>query len=585
MTLSNDAIAENTHGGVLLGTLTPTLAGGTGYTGFALVAGAGSGNNGDFYVAGNQLRTTHNLNFEALGSPLSVRIKATAANGVSGEDTFTVALTNVNERPTNVTVSNLTVPENSAGGTVVGVVGAVDPDAGETFTYSLANNAGGRFAVSGNQLVVAAGANLDYEQQRNFYVAVRATDAGGLSAVRGFQINVTNVAEAPTGVTLTGQTVPENGPFGRYVGSLSATNPEGGATTFSLTNNAGGRFGVAGNTIVAVNANLLDYEAATSHQITVQATGAGGTATQTFTIQVTNENEAPTALTLSNASVALPATVVGTLTATDPDAGGSVQYILTNNAGGKFQLVGNELRTADQAQFGYDPAPTYQVTVLALDQGGLGITKTFTITVTGIPAGGPPANTAPTAINLSNASVNENSAAGAYVGTLIAIDDSPAPPALTLLDNAGGRFALNGVNLVVANGAPLDFETATSHSVTVRATDAGGLMFDKTFTISVNNVNEAPANLSLSNSSLTLPTTAGFVVGTLSSTDPDAGGSVSYFMAENGGGKFTVVGNQVRVTDSSLFTNDPKPSYLVHVYAQDQGGAMTDKWFTITITI
>ncbi len=44
----------------------------------------------------------------------------------------------------------------------------------------------------------------------------------------------------------------------------------------------------------------------------------------------------------------------------------------------------------------------------------------------------------------------------------------------------------------MVDGTLLDFEAATSHTVVVRATDLGGLTFDKTLTIGITNVNEAP---------------------------------------------------------------------------------------------
>ena len=40
------------------------------------------------------------------------------------------------------------------------------------------------------------------------------------------------------------------------------------------------------------------------------------------------------------------------------------------------------------------------------------------------------------------------------------------------------RFAISGANLVVANYILLDFEQASSHSITVRVTDSGGLTFE-----------------------------------------------------------------------------------------------------------
>ena len=99
----------------------------------------------------------------------------------------------------------------------------------------------------------------------------------------------------------------------------------------------------------------------------------------------------------------------------------------------------------------------------------------------------PGGNLAPTGIDLSNAAAAENSAAGTVVGALTASDPNAGDTfTFTMVDDAGGLFAIDGVNLVVAG--PLDFETATSHQVTVRVSDAAGAFYDETFTISVGNV-------------------------------------------------------------------------------------------------
>jgi Ca2+-binding RTX toxin-like protein len=59
----------------------------------------------------------------------------------------------------------------------------------------------------------------------------------------------------------------------------------------------------------------------------------------------------------------------------------------------------------------------------------------------------------------------------------------------SLLDDAGGRFAINPVTgvVTVANGALLDYETATSHNITVQVSDTA-LTSSQTFTIAVTNV-------------------------------------------------------------------------------------------------
>ncbi len=94
-----------------------------------------------------------------------------------------------NEAPTNVFLSGtLSVPENSAINTVVGSLSASDPDASQTFAYSLTNNGGGRFSLSGVNLVVLA--NIDFELTSSILVTVTVTDQGGLSFARTFTITV-----------------------------------------------------------------------------------------------------------------------------------------------------------------------------------------------------------------------------------------------------------------------------------------------------------------------------------------------------------------------------------------------------------
>ena len=96
-------------------------------------------------------------------------------------------------------------------------------------------------------------------------------------------------------------------------------------------------------------------------------------------------------------------------------------------------------------------------------------------------------------IQLSNNNVDENSANGTVIGNFSATDASDTDRfSFNLLDNAGGRFTLNGSQLQVADGTLLDFESNTSHSVTVRATDSNGNDFDRTFTIAIDDINEMP---------------------------------------------------------------------------------------------
>jgi Ca2+-binding RTX toxin-like protein len=192
----------------------------------------------------------------------------------------------VNHPPTDIALSANSVPENSANGTVVGSLSAIDPDAGDTATFTLLDNAGGLFAINGTNLVVAGA--LDFETATSHQVTVRVTDSGNNTYDETFVVGVTDVNEAPTDIALSNATVAENSANGTVVGSLSAIDPDAGDTaTFTLLDDAGGRFAINGTDLVVVGS--LDYETATSHQVTVRVTDSGSnTYDETFVVGVTD---------------------------------------------------------------------------------------------------------------------------------------------------------------------------------------------------------------------------------------------------------------------------------------------------------
>jgi serralysin len=87
-------------------------------------------------------------------------------------------------------------------------------------------------------------------------------------------------------------------------------------------------------------------------------------------------------------------------------------------------------------------------------------------------------------------SIEENATAGAFVAQLAGIDpDFDSRFTYSLTDDPSGLFTVTtSGRLNVADGAAIDFESAASHDVTVRVTDQTGLSFDKTLTVTVENV-------------------------------------------------------------------------------------------------
>ena len=210
----------------------------------------------------------------------------------------------VNQPPTDIALSNISVPENSANGTVVGALSATDPDSPETVAFSLLDNSGGRFAINGDQLIVNNGSLLNFEQNSSLNINVQVTDSAGNIYSEVLTIQVTNVNEPPTSIGLNNDQVLENA-LGGAVGVLISNDPDNpDAQSFELLDNAGGRFGLVGSIITVLNGSLLDFETNTSHTITVRVTDSvGHQFTGPVTINVVNVNESPTDIATSNTIV------------------------------------------------------------------------------------------------------------------------------------------------------------------------------------------------------------------------------------------------------------------------------------------
>ena len=108
-------------------------------------------------------------------------------------------------------------------------------------------------------------------------------------------------------------------------------------------------------------------------------------------------------------------------------------------------------------------------------------------------------NTMPTGAAVSSGSLvaREGSANGTILATLTATDPDGLIAGYTLLDNAGGRFAIdNQGRLSIANSSQIDFEQATGHRITVRATDSIGAAAERHFTVGVEDIADtAPFSL------------------------------------------------------------------------------------------
>ena len=339
---------------------------------------------------------------------------------------------------------------------------------------------------------------------------------------------------------------------------------------------------------------------------------------KSFIIEVLNVNEAPININVTSqgGQLSFPdghaqirensprGTVIGMLQALDHDAVQTLTFKLDDDAGGKFtmgttancQTITNipgvntkctiDLRV--NGDLDYEVSKEYYVTVRVTDAKGLFTTEQFRIGIVD-------QNDAPENITLGGsytASVYEN-ANGALVGQLVTSDQDVAQThTYKLLDDAAGRFVIQNDKLYVSSAANLDYEGQNNFTVKIQSQDNGSpsLSIVQVFDISVLDMNEAPANISLAPANVTENSQSGTRIGLLSVSDPDNYGSRGTWQTHscqvtgNQIGKFLILSNVLTVGSASL-DYELTPVIRVQVKCTDSGSPPLSLVKDLAITV
>ena len=484
----------------------------------------------DIDVATGQLRTKAALNKEERDTSYMVTVTATDPFAGTNNDTIpvTITVTNVDEAPEVTGMDSVRFAENTAVEDAVGTYTVTDDEDTNTdvpLTLSGADAADFNLIDDNNDGTydLAFNQSPNYEAPADagtdnvYNITVVATDSDNQTDMMAVTVMVTNEDEAGTltlstvqprvGTPLTATLTDIDGAVSDVtwtwerddaMGFDSPATIEGAdSATYTPTDDDEGMYLRAtatsytdpqgsGHTempVLVVSDNMVEIDDTNkAPEFSDQDMETDGD--QTDQERMVEENTEP-------------GEVIGSeVTATDPN-GDTLTYALGGTDMASFSIVRDSGQLQTKAALDKEEKDIYMVTVTATDPSGLSATVNVTIKVTNVDENpeimrAPDANVAPEfASATTSRTVAEDMVAGGDVGNPVAANDANGD-ALTyaLSGTDAASFDIDPDTGQLMTKVALDYETRATYSVTVTASDSGGLSDSIDVTITVINEDE-----------------------------------------------------------------------------------------------
>jgi RTX calcium-binding nonapeptide repeat (4 copies) len=518
-----------------------------------------------------------------------------------------------NAAPTAITLANIvnSLAENISTATLLKVADInVTDDALGTNNLVLSGADAGSFEIDGNALYVKAGTTLNFETQSSYAVTVAVDDTtvgNTPDAVTNFVLNITDVNEAPTAVTLanTVTTLAENtntaAPL--KVADINVTDDAPGTNGLSLSGADASYFEIFNGGLYVKAGTELNFEAKSSYAVTVVVDDAtvGNTpdAVTNFVLSITDVNEAPTAVTLANTVTTLAENTntvaplkVADISVTD-DVLGTNGLSLSGADASYFEISDGGLYVKAGTALNFEAKSSYAVSVV-VDDPTVGNTPdavtNFVLSITDV-------NEAPTAVTLANTvttlAENTSTATRIKVANINVTDDVLGTNGLSLSGADASYFEISNGGLYVKAGTALNFEAKSSYAVSVVVDDptVGNTPDAVTnFVLSITDVNEAPTAVTLANTVTTLAentsTATRIKVANINVTD-DVIGTNGLSLSGADASYFEIFTGGLYIKAGTALNFEAKSSYAVTVVVDDPTVGNTPDAatnFTLTVT-
>ena len=471
--------------------------------------------------------------------------------------------------PRDIILSSETFNENISSGSEIATISSVDSDS-TVFTYSLVSGTddtdNDKFQIVGDKLKINA--VPDYETQSSYNIRIKTQDESNNSYEKSFTLNVINIFEAATEITLSNYLINETLPAGTVIADISS-NSEGTNITYSLVqSHYHALYEISGNKLKIKQ--QLDYRIHFQPSIEIRVVNEAGRSYEEY-IDLYMRYMGVVGRTIAEN---IPAgSVVGTLVTFDPSTT-SYTYSLVSGEGDTdndhFEISGNEIKIKNSPD--YESKTSYNIRIRSTsNQTGNILEKEWTFDVTDEIA------EAPTNINLSTDIylkskpgvnqtysdteflLNENAIAGDVIATISTIDQDSS----VFTYQVTGNFEVSGDKLKIKQDA-ISLSLSTPASTTITSTDGSGKKKQKTFTFNtrallVQGGNSFPENISAGSEIGTLVTKEGY----------NSTSEITYnysFVSGSGdtdNGKFLIEGDKLKIKNIPDY--ETQSSYSVRI--------------------
>ncbi|MGI2059863.1 Ig-like domain-containing protein, partial [Shewanella baltica] len=482
-----------------------------------------------------------------------VLLRVTDTDGLTAEQSFSITVTNINDAPT---ISSTAITAATQDAAYSYTFAASDTDVGDTLTLSAVTKPSWLSFNAATGLLSGTPGNADVGSH---VVLLRVTDTDGLTAEQSFSITVTNVNDAPT-ISSTAITAATQDAAYSYTFAASDTDVGDTLTLSAVTKPSWLSFNATSGVLSGTPSNA-DVGA---HPVLLRVTDTDGlTADQSFSITVTNVNDAPTISSTAITAATQDAAYSYTFTVADTDVGDTLTLsAVTKPSWLSFNAATGLLSgTPGNADVG-----SHVVLLRVTDTDGLTADQSFSITVTNI-------NDAPT---ISSTAITAATQDAAYSYTFT-VADTDVGDTLTLSAVTKPSWLSFNATSGVLSGTPSNADVG-AHPVLLRVTDTDGLTADQSFSITVTNINDAPT---ISSTAITAATQDAAYSYTFAASDTDVGDTLTLSAVTK---PSWLSFNAATGLLSGTPGNADVGSHVVLLRVTDTDGLTAEQSFSITVT-